>query len=52
MAVFLVIIWLVIAGFGTWIGSKKQRPALGAVLSLLLGLIGLIIIAVIPERTT
>jgi len=48
-----LLIWLVVAvgfGFAGWgIGKGKGRPALGAWLGFLLGLIGIIIIACIPK---
>ena len=48
-----LLIWLVVAvGFGVagWgIGKGKGRPALGAWLGFLLGLIGIIIIACVPK---
>jgi hypothetical protein len=48
-----LLVWLVVAvgfGFAGWgIGKGKGRPALGAWLGFLLGLIGIIIIACIPK---
>jgi hypothetical protein len=45
----LVVYIACIAGSAT-IGSRKRRPVLGVVLGILLGLIGLIIIAVVPAK--
>ena len=48
-----LLVWLMVAvgfGFAGWgIGKGKGRPALGAWLGFLLGLIGIIIIACIPK---
>ena len=43
---FWVIVWLASAGLGYAIGNSKGRAAQGLVLGLLLGVIGVIIIAV------
>jgi hypothetical protein len=53
MSPWQLLIWLVVAvgfGFAGWgVGNGKGRPALGAWLGFLLGLIGIIIIACIPK---
>lgn len=47
-----ILIWIA-CGFGGYaIGKSKGREVLGAVLGFLLGVIGLIIIAVIPGDKT
>ena len=45
MAVF-IILWILCAAIGYWIGQTKGRGGEGAALGLLLGFIGIIIIAV------
>jgi hypothetical protein len=50
MSVFFVVIWLVMAALGAWVGGRKQRPVLGLALGLVLGLIGVLIIALVPPR--
>jgi hypothetical protein len=47
----VVVIWLVCAGLGWYIGRTKGREVAGAVLGLLLGLIGLVITACLPETS-
>lgn len=44
-----MIMWLIFLALATFVGSTKGRPALGAVLALFLGFIG-IIIALVPGR--
>jgi hypothetical protein len=44
------IVWLICTFISGAIGSKKGRAGLGWVLGILLGPIGLIIIAIIPEN--
>jgi hypothetical protein len=46
----VVLIWLVCAAIGGAIGSQKGMGAQGAILGLVLGVIGVIIIAVIPAK--
>lgn len=46
----LIVVWLVCAGLGFWIGKTKNRATLGLVLGLLLGIIGLIIIACLRAK--
>jgi hypothetical protein len=46
----VVVVWLICAILGGVIGNSKGRAGLGVVLGLLLGLIGLIIIAVLPAN--
>jgi hypothetical protein len=48
---FGIIIWLVCAVVSGSVGTRKGRTGLGWVLGILLGPIGLIIIAVVPENT-
>jgi hypothetical protein len=53
MSPWQLLVWLVVAvgfGFAGWgIGNGKGRPALGAWLGFLFGLIGVIIIACVPK---
>ena len=44
----VVVVWVICALLGMWIGSTKGRATAGFFLGLLLGVIGLIIIAVLP----
>jgi hypothetical protein len=46
----VLLIWVACGVAGWKIGDMKGRPALGAVLGVLLGLIGLLIIACIPSK--
>lgn len=46
----IYLIWLLCAVAGYFIGETKNRAGLGAVLGLLLGVIGVIIIAVMPKK--
>ncbi len=43
-----IVAWALVAGLGYFIGTRKGRPAAGLLLGLFLGLIGIVIIAVIP----
>jgi hypothetical protein len=45
-----VIIWAVCGFIGWKIGDSKGRGGLGALLGIILGLIGIVIIAVIPKK--
>lgn len=45
-----VVMSLLCAGIGYWIGEKKGRGVIGAVLGLILGIIGLVIILLIPAK--
>lgn len=45
-----VIIWLLCGIIGFMIGEKKNRPTLGLLLGILLGLIGIIIMLVIEPK--
>lgn len=49
-AVLIVLILIVIGFLGYQIGLRKGRPVLGACLGFVLGLIGLVIIAIIPRK--
>ena len=46
----LVVIWLVFAVVGAFMGLSKGRPFLGFVLALALGPIGVILVALLPNR--
>ena len=45
-----LIIWLLCGIIGYMIGEKKNRPVLGLTLGFLLGIIGVIIILVVPAE--
>jgi hypothetical protein len=47
----LVVIWLAFAAVGAFMGLSKGRALLGFILGLALGLIGVIIVALLPNRT-
>ncbi len=44
----ILVLWIIFAVIATMIGSSKGRGGMGFILGLLLGLIGVIIIAVMP----
>jgi hypothetical protein len=46
-----ILVWAACAWGGYAIGKGKNRETLGLVLGLLLGIIGIIIIAVMPTKT-
>jgi hypothetical protein len=48
----LVVVWLLCAVVGLVVGQSKGRAGEGFVLGLLLGLIGILIIAVLPSKLT
>ena len=49
LIVFLLAIWLVLAGFGAYVAGQKQRdPIEGAIFGFLLGPIGIVIVALLP----
>lgn len=52
MSAIFIIVWLVVLGLGIWVGNMKHRPVLGGVLTFFLGLIGLLIIALIPRKNS
>lgn len=52
MAVFALLLWLAAIVVATWVGNTKQRPVLGVALGILLSWIGVIIMAVIPAKST
>ncbi len=52
MAAYVLIGGLVFGAIGYFIGEKKGRALLGLVLGFLLGIIGVIIIALIPKAKT
>jgi uncharacterized membrane protein YeaQ/YmgE (transglycosylase-associated protein family) len=43
-----LILWVLFVALGGWVGSTKNRTGMGIVLGLLLGLIGVLIIALVP----
>jgi len=45
-----MIVWFAVVALGSYVGGTKNRPVLGAVLTLFLGLIGLLVIALVPRR--
>jgi hypothetical protein len=47
----LVLIWIACGIVGWKLGESKGRPALGLVLGVVLGLIGLLVIALLPAAT-
>ena len=46
----IFILWVVCIIVATMVGSSKEKGGLGFVLGLLFGIIGVILIAVIPEN--
>lgn len=42
-------IWIVCIALGAWVGSTKNRTGMGLVLGMLLGAIGVLIIALVPK---
>ena len=46
----LVVLWIAVACLGAWVGSMKNRALAGFGLSLLLGVFGVIIVALLPEK--
>lgn len=48
VAVFSILLWILPIVVGSLVGNRKGRLALGLVLAILLGWIGVIIIAVVP----
>lgn len=45
-----IVIGLICAAVGWWIGDRKGRPFLGFILGLILGIIGLLIMLIVPAR--
>jgi hypothetical protein len=50
LSIVIPVIWIVCGVAGYYIGKPKGRPGWGVALGLILGIIGLIIIALIPRR--
>jgi hypothetical protein len=50
--IVLLLIWIACGVVGWKLGESKGRPALGLVLGILLGLLGLLIVALIPAANT
>jgi hypothetical protein len=50
MSALYVLVWVACAALGYVVGKGKNRPTLGLVLGLLLGVIGLIIIACLRPK--
>lgn len=44
-----VLFWLLFVALGGWVGSTKGRTGMGVILSLLLGVLGILIVALLPE---
>ena len=52
VSIIPIVIWIACAVGGYYIGRPKGRPGWGLALGLILGIIGLIIIALIPAKRT
>lgn len=48
----LVVIWLIFAAVGAFMGMSKGHALLGLALGLVLGLIGVVMVALLPNRKT
>jgi hypothetical protein len=48
--VIYAIVWILFGYFGYLIGKPKGRETAGALLGFFLGIIGIIIVAVLPKR--
>lgn len=48
IAIIVIVVWLICAGVGAAIGESKGRIVAGALLGLVFGVIGLVIIACLP----
>lgn len=45
-----IVAWLVFAAIAGYIGHIKHRPVLGLVLGFLIGIFGILVIAIVPAK--
>ena len=43
-----IVLWIMFAVLGAWVGSMRNRTGAGFLLGLLLGIFGVIIVALLP----